>query len=181
MTLNKMNDFNQLKKIKYLLNRIGNMLYLFQYVDCKEQMILLNKIKHNFENAVHLVDNGMMTIESKLLDADIQVGYDDSILFNGVKVFRNIQSLKKLKLDEFLFVLNRLFLDRPMSQKNKDLICDAFRHGQISKNDIIVLFYFLSSKRVKSLRLTVIDVIWLALGVLKGKMRVLKLFKRISA
>lgn len=181
MTLNKMNDFNQLKKIKYLLNRMGNMLYLFEYVDHKDQAILLDKIKHNFENATHLLDNGMMVVESKLLNADIQVGYNDSIIFNGVKVFRNIQSLKTLKLDEFIFVLSRLFLDQQLNQKNVDLIYDAFKHGKISKNDIIVLFYLLNPKRIRSLRITIIDVILLALGVLKNKMRVLKLFKRISA
>lgn len=181
MTLNKMNDFNQMKKVKYLLNRIGNMLYLLQYINIEDQEILLRKVKKNFENLMYLLDNNTEFLNNKCTNTDIQVGYNDDILFNGVKIRRNIQSLKTLKLDEFIFVLNKLFLKTPLNERDINLIYNACKQGLISKNEIFVLFYLLGRKWAMPLQVSISDVASLILCVLKNKMRVMKLIQEISA
>lgn len=179
LSLNKVNDFDQIKKIQYYLNRIGNILCLMQYHPVGSKEILFEKIKLDFDCLISVLRH--LELSQNFDESQsIQLGYGDAIIFNGICLVRNITELKKLRLDEFIFVLNKLFLDEKLNETNFFLIYNACKQKEISKSEIVVLFYLLSNKFTMPLKLTLYDYAALIFLICKNKMRVFRLRNRIN-
>lgn len=179
LSLNKVNDFNQIKKIQYYLNRIGNIFCLMQYYPIESNKKLFEKIKLDFDNLISILRNFELSKNTDGLNS-IQLGYGNKIIFNGILLNRNINDIKKLRLDEFIFLLNKIFLDEKLSELNFFLIYNACKKKEISKKEIVVLFYLLSKRSTMPLDLTFYDYISLIFLVFKKKFRVLQLRNRIT-
>lgn len=178
LSLNKMNDFDLMQKIKYTLNKIGNMIHLLRYKPFELNELLFECIKVDFDNLISLLAY-MEDLQNKDKEVEIQLGYRDKIIFNGVYFDKNIDGLMKLRLDEYIFVLNKLFLDKKLSERNVFLIYNACKRKEISKREIVILFYLLSNKYTMPLNLTFYNYFSLIFLIFKNKMRVIKLRKRI--
>lgn len=179
LSLNKANDFNQIKKVQYYLNRVGNIFCLMQYHPIASNKKLLEKVRLDFDCLVSILNHLESSKSFDELDNSVQIGYGDKIVFNGIPLKRNINDIKKLRLDEFIFVLNKIFLDKKLSNSNFFLIYDTCKKKEISKKEIVVLFYLLSKKSNMPLNLTIYDYISLTFTVLKKKCRVFNLKNRI--
>lgn len=179
LSLNKINDFGQIKKIQYYLNRIGNIVCLMQYFPIESKQELFEKIRLDFDNLISILRHLEMS-NNFSESCDIQLGYGYKIIFNGISLNRTINDIKKLRLDEFICLLNRLFLDTKLSEENFFLIYNACKKKEISKREIIVLFYLLSKKLAMPLDLTFYEYVSLAFLICRKKLRVFGLKNRIT-
>lgn len=179
LSLNKVNDFNQIKKIQYYLNRVGNILCLMQYYPSSAKQKFFKQIRLDFDYLITTIRHMESLKDFRDLDS-VQLGYGDKIILNGIHFGRNINDIIKLRLDEFIFVLNKLFLDKKLNEENFFIIYYACKNKQISKREIIVLFYLLGKKSVMPLNLTCYDCVSLILLLFKNNFRVFKLKNRIT-
>lgn len=171
-TINKGNIFNIQDNYRYHLNRLGNLIYVLDYIyEEHRSSTLRHKIKNEI-NSLNDINNNLLIEKEKII-----IKNHNEISVNGISISRNIKALKKLKIRDFLFVLDE-FLVAP-ENKFSTHILPEFKNNKLTKNEILFIYFVLRDSKNIPFSYTLYDIFCIMYSILKWKLRVIKTLKSL--
>ncbi len=158
--------------LMYSFNRLGNIIYL--YTLRKTDTFLQNKLEQELDSICSLLsamkESHSFTVE--LIENNL-------FRYKGIVYKRQLTTLKTLKIDDYLYVLIRLFGLQNVNENVLNTIYLDFKQKKLTKNEIFFLFY-LANKLTLPFKTTHKECIILWFSFFKGRMRILKYLTKIN-
>lgn len=169
-TINKGKVFDIKDNANYHLNKLGNLIYLIEYLSKEDYTnILKNKIKGEFSKICDIAEYISTT------NSNVYIKDCDTIVVNGIEIHNRIKNIKELKIHDFIFLLDK-FMISPKSKIDfgQKLIAE-FQKKRITKNEILFIYNCLKDNKTQPFKYTIFDTIEIIGSIFKWRFRSLKL------